>query len=86
MSKFDELIAAKKPPGKRARRTDSQRPRRGRPPGKRSDPDFQQITAYVRRDTHQAVKLALLRRGEQRDFSDLVEELLGRWVSHHKDI
>ena len=25
-------------------------PRRGRPPGKRSHPDFEQITAYIRKD------------------------------------
>lgn len=27
-------------------------PRRGRPPGKRSHPEFEQITAYIRKDTY----------------------------------
>jgi hypothetical protein len=54
-------------------------PRRGRPPGKRSHPDFEQITAYIRKDTHHAVKIRLLQNGRQ-EFSELVEELLGQWL------
>jgi len=53
-------------------------PRRGRPPGKRSHPDFEQITAYIRKDTHHAVKIELLNNGKE--FSELVEELLGQWL------
>ena len=55
-------------------------PRRGRPPGKRSHPDFEQITAYVRKDTHHTVKLELLKNG-RKEFSELVEELLGQWLN-----
>ena len=54
-------------------------PRRGRPPGKRSHPDFEQITAYIRKDTHHAVKIGLLKNG-RKEFSELVEELLGQWL------
>jgi hypothetical protein len=54
-------------------------PRRGRPPGKRSHPDFEQITAYIRKDTHQAVKIGLLQNG-RKEFSELVEELLHQWI------
>jgi hypothetical protein len=53
---------------------------RGRPPGKRRHPDFEQITAYIRKDTHHQVKLALLRDLKGRHFSDLVEELLSVWL------
>jgi hypothetical protein len=53
---------------------------RGRPPGKRRHPDFEQITAYIRKDTHHQVKLALLRELKGRQFSDLVEELLSTWL------
>ena len=28
---------------------------RGRPPGKRRNPDFEQVTAYIRKHTHQGV-------------------------------
>ena len=54
-------------------------PTRGHPPGKRSHPDFKQITAYIRKDTHRAVKIALLQNGGK-EFSELVEELLGQWL------
>ena len=53
---------------------------RGRPRGKRSDPDFEQITAYVRKDTHQGTKIALLQEGRGREFSELVEDLLAKWL------
>ena len=54
-------------------------PRRGRPPGKRSHPDFEQITAYIRKDTHHAVKIVLLQ-NDRKEFSELVEELLHQWL------
>jgi hypothetical protein len=57
---------------------------RGRPPGKRRHPDFEHITAYIRRDTHCQVKLALLRELKGRQFSDLVEELLAVWLKSHR--
>ena len=53
--------------------------RRGRPPGKRSHPDYEQITAYIRKDTHCAVKIALLKNG-RKEFSELVEDLLRHWL------
>ena len=53
----------------------------GRPPGKRSDPEFEQVTAYIRKETHQAVKIELLKSGRQK-FSELVEALLQQWLKH----
>ena len=53
---------------------------RGRPPGKRRDPDFEPITAYIRKHTHQGVKIALLQEGQGQDFSELVEFLLAKWL------
>ena len=52
----------------------------GRPTGKRTDPDYQQVTAYIRQQTHQRVKIALLQDGDGQEFSELVEELLGLWL------
>jgi len=55
--------------------------RRGRPAtGKRSNPDYEQVTVYLRKDTSLAAKIALLQESDSRDFSDLVEELLGEWL------
>jgi hypothetical protein len=52
----------------------------GRPPAKRSDPDFTQVSGYVRRATLTATKRKLLDQGD-REFSELLEELLSTWVS-----
>jgi hypothetical protein len=55
--------------------------RRGRPAGgKRNDPDFEQVTAYVRKDTHRAVKIALLQTPQKMEFSELVDDLLSKWL------
>jgi hypothetical protein len=48
----------------------------GRPRAKRSDPDFCQVTAYIRNGTYNRVRMSLLSNGNKRDFSELVEELL----------
>ena len=47
--------------------------------GKRSDPAYRQISTYVRSDLYRSVKRELLM--EERDFSDLMDELLAAWVS-----
>lgn len=54
--------------------------RRGRPSGKRSDPTYEQVTAYIRRQTYRDVRIALLAQGNGQEFSELVEELLARWL------
>jgi hypothetical protein len=46
--------------------------------GKRSDPAYRQISTYVRSDLYRSVKRELLM--EERDFSDLMDELLSEWV------
>lgn len=57
---------------------------RGRPKGKRSDPSFEQVTAYVRKETYRHIKLALLQADDERDFSQLVEELLVAYLRTQK--
>lgn len=52
----------------------------GRPRGKRSNPDFEQTTVYIRKETHRAVKIALLQEGKGQEFSELVESLLSTWL------
>lgn len=62
----------------------SQPIKKGRPKGKRSNPDFEQVTAYVRSKTYRQTKIALLQQDELSDFSELVEELLTEWLSTQK--
>jgi len=53
--------------------------RRGRPPGKHSDPDYVQVGAYLQRRTYEAVKQRLAER-PGKDFSGLVDQLLVDWL------
>lgn len=53
---------------------------RGRPPAKRSDPNYLGFTTYIRRDTHLKAKIALLQEGKNRELSELVESLLVEWL------
>jgi hypothetical protein len=46
--------------------------------GKRSDPAYRQISTYVKSDLYRTVKRELLL--EDRDFSDLMDELLAEWI------
>lgn len=53
---------------------------RGRPggQGKRINPAYTQVTAYIPENLHTQTKINLLRSGK-REFSELVEELLDKW-------
>ncbi|CBN55261.1 MULTISPECIES: hypothetical protein [Kamptonema] len=56
---------------------------RGRPKGKKSDPEYEAAIAYIRKKTHLQVKRRLLDLAEEEvklDFSELVQELLEVWV------
>lgn len=55
----------------------------GRPPGKRTHPDYQQTTIYIPRTLHDQVKIALIREG-RKEFSELVETLLTDWISERQ--
>jgi hypothetical protein len=58
----------------------SEKRKPGRPKvGKSSNPEFVQVTAYVEDAVHVAVKKALLDMKDT-DFSDLVNDLLKKWV------
>lgn len=56
---------------------------RGRPRGKKSDPEYVSAIAYIRKKTHLQVKRLLLDKeelGDKQDFSELVQDLLDFWV------
>jgi hypothetical protein len=56
----------------------------GRPAGKRSDPKYTQVTAYIQSQTYRDVKVALLLGGNGQEFSELIEDLLTEWLSTQK--
>jgi hypothetical protein len=51
-----------------------------RPVGKRQNPAYQQISAYVRRDLYERVRRELI--GKSDDFSDLLEAWMQQWLSN----
>ncbi len=48
--------------------------------GKSSNNAYTQVLTYIRRDTHRQIKKVLIDDIEERDLSDLVEELLSDWL------
>jgi hypothetical protein len=52
----------------------------GRPRGKRSDGAHVQVTAYIERETHHQVKVALVSSRSGQEFSELIQELLSKWI------
>ncbi len=81
-SRFDGLMDAKRRGREEGEselaKVPSDRPPRSQGAGKRVDPDYRQVSAYVRKDTHQKVRMALIEDGGE--FSELVEELLQGWL------
>ena len=53
----------------------------GRPPGKRSDPDYKQYSVLLKRQTHRKVSSLLRDRESAQDVSELVEQLLEKWLA-----
>lgn len=53
----------------------------GRPRGKRSDPAYEQITAYIRKETYRTLKIKLLETGDERDASEVIEDVLSAWLN-----
>ena len=56
--------------------------KRGRPPGvgKRNNPDYEQVSAYLNREVYRSVQIRLLQMNRRGEFSELVEFLLKKWL------
>jgi hypothetical protein len=79
VSKFDGFADAAASAGRKTKnRVEPAAKGRSTGKAKRDDPDYKQALAYVRRDTHKQVMGVLL--AQEREFSDLVEELLTKWL------
>src|SRR6266705_5883270 len=55
----------------------------GRPPGKRSNPNFERLTVLVRKQTRKAAERLWEDMEPDKDMSELVERLLADWVKQH---
>jgi hypothetical protein len=52
-----------------------------RPLGKRTAPDYVQVGVYIPKQLHNQAKVLLINEGEDRDFSQLVGDLLAQYVN-----
>ena len=56
---------------------------RGRPAtGKKSNPEWEQLNVYIRRDTKRRLNVKLAELGKLRQTSDLVDALLVHWLNN----
>jgi len=53
-----------------------------RPPGKRAAPDYVQVGVYIPKKLHNQAKVQLIQEGEDRDFSQLIADLLTAYVNN----
>jgi hypothetical protein len=53
---------------------------KGRPPGKRSDPEYQPTTVLLRKRTKKTATRLLEDTNAAHDLSDLIETLLTEWI------
>ena len=53
---------------------------KGRPPGKRSDPDYQPTTVLLRKQTKRTASRLLEDADTGQDLSELIEQLLAEWI------
>ena len=87
MSKFNDILkAAKERETREEATTPPDKPpekpakRKGRPKGKRSNPEYEQVTAYIKKETYRQIRIALLQESSAQDFSELVEQLLEEFL------
>jgi hypothetical protein len=53
---------------------------KGRPPGKRSDPDYRPTTVLLRKQTKRTASRLLEDTDAGQDLSELIEQLLAEWI------
>jgi hypothetical protein len=52
---------------------------RGRPPGKKSDPNYTQVMGYIRKDTYRALKIRCAQ--DDVEISQVLQQLLDAWLN-----
>jgi len=57
---------------------------KGRPPGKRSNPEWKLYSHFLKKQTHREAT-NILRNGDNgRDLSDVLQQLLDEWLTRQK--
>jgi hypothetical protein len=55
--------------------------RKGRPPGKRSNPEWKLYSHFLKRQTQREATTILRAEDDGRDLSDVLQELLEKWIA-----
>src|SRR3712207_5060782 len=77
----EEAQLTPQPQATQQRVPSAQPAKRGRPAGgKRTNPDYEQVAAYIPKELNKRVKMRLLELDKPREFSELVEFLLKKWL------
>jgi hypothetical protein len=56
----------------------------GRPPGKRSDPEYKQYSVLLKKQTHRQVTAILRDQEGGPDVSELLQQLLEQWLEQQQ--
>jgi hypothetical protein len=56
----------------------------GRPPGKRSDPEYKQYSVLLKKQTHRQVTSILRDQEDSPDVSELLQQLLEQWLEQQQ--
>src|SRR5216683_2382723 len=58
---------------------------KGRPPGKRSNPEWKLYSHFLKKQTQREATNILRNEEDGRDLSDVLQELLAEWITRHKN-
>ena len=85
-SKFSGILRTRQDAGPEPETSEPTTAKRGRPAGrgKRNNPNYAQVTAYISKKLHAETKVNLIRLGN-REFSELISELLMEWNLKQSD-
>jgi len=59
---------------------------KGRPPGKRSNPEWKLYSHFLKKQTHREATNILRNEDNGRDLSDVLQQLLDEWLARQKQL
>ena len=77
---FQHGLAEEPRPAERTEKRAMELKAPGRPPGKRSDPEYKQYSVLLKRKTHREVTTILRDQEDSPDVSELLQQLLEQWL------
>jgi hypothetical protein len=81
---FQTSLAEEPPASERVENRTSALKGPGRPPGKRSDPEYKQYSVLLKKQTHRQVTTILRDQEDSPDVSELLQLLLEQWLKQQQ--